>query len=178
MQPTPAVAGLAAEDEASVYEGEVRAREARLGPSHPDVAEAVSNLAILYNQVGACRGQGAAGPAARPTDFVWMAAVPGCPTTPLPASLRLLQRGDAGRALPLYERALAIWEAACGPDSPDVAHTLTDIAVIHLEQVGRVMRRSTLGSKNVVWCRGGVVQAGCTCCGWLAVAAVLPSKEA
>ncbi len=47
------------------------------------------------------------------------------------------QRGDVGAALPLYERALGIWEAACGPNSPDVAHTLTDIAVIHLEQVGR-----------------------------------------
>lgn len=34
------------------YEAEVRAREARLGPSHPDVAEAVCNMAILHNQVG------------------------------------------------------------------------------------------------------------------------------
>jgi centrosomal protein CEP104 len=47
-----------------------------------------------------------------------------------------MQRGNIGAALPLYERALAIWEAASGADSPDVAHTLTDIAVIHLEQVG------------------------------------------
>lgn len=56
-----------------------------------------------------------------------------CPpaSRPCPA-----QRGDVGAALPLYERALAIWEGVCGPDSPDVAHTLTDIAVIHLEQVG------------------------------------------
>lgn len=46
-----------------------------------------------------------------------------------------VQRGDTSRALPLYERALAIWEATCGGDHPDVAHTLTDIAVIHLEQV-------------------------------------------
>ncbi|KAL4436783.1 hypothetical protein ABPG75_003922 [Micractinium tetrahymenae] len=75
------------------YEAEVRAREAQLGPAHPDVAEAICNLAILHNQ-----------------------------------------RGNIAAALPLYERALAIWEAASGPDSPDVAHTLTDIAVIHLEQ--------------------------------------------
>ena len=46
-----------------------------------------------------------------------------------------VQRGDTAAALPLYERALAIWEAAGGPHSPDVAHTLTDIAVIHLEAV-------------------------------------------
>ena len=54
----------------------------------------------------------------------------------------VMQRGDTGRALPLYERALAIWEAACGPDHPDVAHTLTDIAVIHLEQVPNLLCRT------------------------------------
>ena len=35
----------------ALYEAEVKAREARLGPSHPDVAEAICNLAILHNQV-------------------------------------------------------------------------------------------------------------------------------
>lgn len=48
----------------------------------------------------------------------------------------ITQRGDSGSALPLYERALAIYEAAYGPEHPDVAHTLTDLAVLHLEQVG------------------------------------------
>ncbi len=38
----------------AIYEAEVKAREARLGPSHPDVAEAICNLAILHNQVGLC----------------------------------------------------------------------------------------------------------------------------
>ena len=45
------------------------------------------------------------------------------------------QRGDYAKAQPLYERALAIWEKTQGPDHPDVAHTLTDLAVLHLEQV-------------------------------------------
>ena len=48
-----------------------------------------------------------------------------------------LQAGDFAAAQPLYERALGIWEAALGPDHPDVAHTLTDLAVLHLEQAGR-----------------------------------------
>ena len=47
----------------------------------------------------------------------------------------LLQAGDFAAAQPLYERALGIWEATQGPDHPDVAHTLTDLAVLHLEQV-------------------------------------------
>jgi centrosomal protein CEP104 len=38
--------------------------------------------------------------------------------------------------MPLYERALRIYEGAYGPDHPEVAHTLTDLAVLHLEQVG------------------------------------------
>ncbi|KXZ41368.1 hypothetical protein GPECTOR_518g498 [Gonium pectorale] len=74
-------------------QAELEAREAELGPDHPDVAESCSNLAILYNQ-----------------------------------------RGDCDRALPLYERALAIYENLYGKDHPEVAHTLTDIAVLHLEQ--------------------------------------------
>jgi centrosomal protein CEP104 len=41
----------AADDDPAVYEAEVRAREARLGSSHPDVAEAICNLAIVHNQV-------------------------------------------------------------------------------------------------------------------------------
>lgn len=40
------------------------------------------------------------------------------------------------RAQPLYERALCIYEASYGPDHQEVAHTLTDLAVLHLEQVG------------------------------------------
>ena len=35
------------------------------------------------------------------------------------------QNGDYKRALPLYERALRIWEKTKGPECADVAHTLT-----------------------------------------------------
>ena len=77
------------------FEAELAAREKALGADHVDVAESLSNLAILYNQ-----------------------------------------KGEMGKALPLYERALRIWEAQKGPEHPEVAHTLTDLAVLHLEQVG------------------------------------------
>lgn len=42
------------------------------------------------------------------------------------------------KAQPLYERALAIYEKVYGPDHPEVAHTLTDLAVLHLEAVSRI----------------------------------------
>ena len=63
------------------------------GQGAAQIAEGLSNLAIMYNQ-----------------------------------------QGEYGKAQPLYERALGIWEAAYGPNHPDVAHTLTDLAVLHLEQ--------------------------------------------
>jgi hypothetical protein len=44
------------------------------------------------------------------------------------------QRGEPDLAQPLYEHALAVYEAALGPDHAEVAHTLTDLAVLHLEQ--------------------------------------------
>jgi centrosomal protein CEP104 len=81
------------DEEEAYYSAELAQREAALGPAHPGLADALSNLAILHNQ-----------------------------------------RGDYGRAQPLYERALAIYEAAHGRGHPDVAHTLTDLAVLHLEQ--------------------------------------------
>ena len=42
---------------------------------------------------------------------------------------------DFAKAQPLYERALRIYEKTRGPDHADVAHCLTDLAVLHLEQV-------------------------------------------
>ncbi|KIZ03119.1 Nephrocystin-3 [Monoraphidium neglectum] len=58
------------------------------------------------------------------------------------------QRGEYGRAQPLYERALRIYEGSYGPDHQEVAHTLTDLAVLHLEQgedeVGRPLLERAL----------------------------------
>jgi hypothetical protein len=57
------------------------------------------------------------------------------PTLPYPLSPRArAQRGEPDLAQPLYEHALAVYEAALGPDHAEVAHTLTDLAVLHLEQ--------------------------------------------
>jgi centrosomal protein CEP104 len=45
------------------------------------------------------------------------------------------QQGDYAAAQPLYERALRIYESVYGPNHQEVAHSLTDLAVLHLEQV-------------------------------------------
>jgi tetratricopeptide (TPR) repeat protein len=43
----------------------------------------------------------------------------------------LNERAQYGEALPLYQRALKIWEQALGPDHPDVAYSLNNLAVLH-----------------------------------------------
>lgn len=49
------------------------------------------------------------------------------------------QRQEYDKAQPLLERALQIYEQTRGPGHPDVAHILTDLAVLHLEQVPTVL---------------------------------------
>jgi tetratricopeptide (TPR) repeat protein len=53
------------------------------------------------------------------------------------ANLAILynQQNEFAKAQPLYERALHIFETHYGSDHPEVAHTLTDLAVLHLERV-------------------------------------------
>ncbi|PRW58028.1 centrosomal of 104 kDa [Chlorella sorokiniana] len=105
----------------ALYEAEVKAREARLGPSHPDVAEAICNLAILHNQRG---DTAAALPLYERALAIWEAA--GGPHSPDVAhtltDIAVIHleagRDDLGR--PLLQRALAIQEAHLGPDHPDV----------------------------------------------------------
>ena len=43
------------------------------------------------------------------------------------------EEGRPDDAVPLYERALRIFEDTDGQESSDVAQTLTDLAVIHIE---------------------------------------------
>ncbi len=43
-------------------------------------------------------------------------------------------QGDYAAARPLYERALAIREAALGPEHPDVATSLNNLAGLHYAQ--------------------------------------------
>lgn len=38
------------QDDPRAYEAELASRERTLGPDHPDVAESLTNIAILYNQ--------------------------------------------------------------------------------------------------------------------------------
>jgi len=109
------------DEDPEAYERELSQREAELGPEHPDVAESLSNLAILYNQQGQhekalplyeralaiwerTQGPDSSDVAHTLTDL---------------AVLHLEQgRDDEGR--PLLERALEIQRNNLGDDHPDV----------------------------------------------------------
>ena len=124
----PPMSAVAAGDDAvKVYEAEVAAREAALGPEHPDLVDSLANLALLCSQV-CCKDASSA-------SVLHDCAYP--------------QKQDVRRAQALYERALGIMERHHGPEHTAVAHALTDLAVLHLEQgndaVGRPLLERALG---------------------------------
>ncbi|KAL3152527.1 hypothetical protein ABBQ32_001559 [Trebouxia sp. C0010 RCD-2024] len=109
------------QDDPRAYEAELAARERTLGPDHPDVAESLTNIAILYNQrLEFAKAQPLYERAlriyekARGPDH---ADVAHCLTDL--AVLHLEQgRDDIGR--PLLQRAYDIQNKALGPNHPDV----------------------------------------------------------
>ena len=56
------------------------------------------------------------------------------------------RRSNYEEAEPLYQRALAIWEKALGPDHPDIGNSLNNLANLYADQ-GRYVRRSSSASE-------------------------------
>ncbi|CAG9467389.1 unnamed protein product [Pedinophyceae sp. YPF-701] len=121
----PAEAGASGDDvmdeDPAPYEEELRVREQDLGPDHPDVAEACSNLAILYNQRA---DYGQAQPLYERALAIWERTLgpdhPDVAHTLTDLAVLHLEQGRDAEGRPLLERALRIQEAALGPDHPDV----------------------------------------------------------
>ena len=119
-----------------LYKRALAIREKNLGPVHDAVAELLNNLAALYQLQGRVRGGGAPLPA-RPGD------TRECPPPPghndIATSLNNLARlyyaqGFFDKALPLFERALEIYEKALGPVHPDLAIALNNLAATYYRQ--------------------------------------------
>jgi len=102
---------------------------------HPDVAQSLSNLAVLYQVQGAY-------PKAEPLyvralDIREKALGPMHPDVAICLNnLALLYRAQGAypKAEPLYVRALDILEKALGPMHPDVAQSLNNLAVLYQVQ--------------------------------------------
>lgn len=109
--------------------------EKALGPTHPDVADSLNNLARLYESEGR---YGDAEPVyKRSLAILEKTLGPNHPA--VATSLNNLagvyqNEGRDADAEPLYKRALAIREKALGPNHPDVAISVNNLAGVYEDQ--------------------------------------------
>ncbi|MCK7482967.1 MAG: tetratricopeptide repeat protein [Candidatus Moduliflexus flocculans] len=111
-------------------------RERAPGPDHAEVARSLGSLGRLYNSLGRCAEAGAAsqallgdpgeGPRSGPSG-IW-------PSSLVDLAVVHDTLGRYAEAEPLFKRALAIREKAFGPDHPDVAASLWDLALLAYER--------------------------------------------
>ena len=120
-----------------LYQRALAIWEKALGPEHPDVATSLNNLAALY------QAQGSTGRRSPCTSGPWPSGKRswGRSTRTWPPASTTWQyftmpRGNMGKRSRLYQRALAIWEKALGPEHPDVATCLENYAAL-LKKMGR-----------------------------------------
>ena len=111
------------------------AREQALGPEHPDVAAALTRLAmILRNRRELAKAEA-----------LNQRGLAIAEKTPEPGHADLAQilfeqgalqqsRADFVKAEPLYQRAVAVWEQTLGPDHPNVAKGLGNLAAVHAQR--------------------------------------------
>ena len=112
-----------------------KVREKALGPDHPDVAESLDNLGLLYT--GQARYADAEPLYKRSLVITEKALGPthaevGTILNNLAALYQFQHRYV--EAEPLQKRALAITESALGPDHPDVAASLNNLAALYVKQ--------------------------------------------
>jgi len=120
------------DDALPLYLRSLAIREKTLGPDHPEVADALNNLAALYKAKGE---YAQAEPLyERALAISEKALGPEHPDTAISLSnLAGLYRvkGEYVRAEPLFRRALAIDEKALGPEHPDTATSLNNLAGLY-----------------------------------------------
>ncbi|MBD1852490.1 tetratricopeptide repeat protein [Leptolyngbya sp. FACHB-711] len=155
-----------------LYQRSLEIREAQLGKDHPDVAESLSNLAVLYKNQGR---YSEAEPLLQRSLEICEAQL-GKDHPAVAASLNGLAvlynyQGRYVEAEPLLQRSLEICEAQLGKDHPDVAASLNNLAVLYKNQ-GRyseaeplyeraifiLEQRLGVNHPNTVKCRGNLQQ--------------------
>ena len=115
---------------------ELAIREKALGPDHPDVAQALYTLALIYYVQGRYAD---AEPLLKRSLAIREKALgpdhPDVATVLNTLALTYYVQGRYADAEPLYKRSLAIREKALGPDDPAVAEALGNLAVLYDHQV-------------------------------------------
>ncbi len=135
-------------------------RKKVLGPEHPDVAQSLNNLAVLYN----CQGEYAEAEPFCQRALEILEKVLGPEHTDVATSLNILaelyrEQGRYVEAEPLYQRALTIREKVLGPEHPDVATVLGNLALLYyargnyqeselLHRMALTIREKVLGTEH------------------------------
>ena len=121
--------------------------EKALGPDHPDVATSLNNLAGCTTPKASTRRP------SRSTSARWRSrrrpSAQIIPMWPQPEQPRgaVPAQGQYAQAEPLYKRALAIKEKALGPDHPDVATSLNNLAELYQAQGQYARGRAALQAR-------------------------------
>jgi Tfp pilus assembly protein PilF len=118
-----------------LYERALALREKRLGPEHPETAETLNNLAVLFLDEGDNE-------AARPlferalaiNEKALGAEHPATATTLNNLAQLLRDQGNLAAARPLFERALAGVETAFGAEHPATAASLGNLGLLLKEE--------------------------------------------
>jgi CHAT domain-containing protein/tetratricopeptide (TPR) repeat protein len=118
-----------------LYKRALMIREATLGRDHPDVAQSLNNLALLY--VALAR-HSEAEPLYKRALMIREATLgrehPYVAQSLDNLALLYVAQARHSEAEPLYKRALIIREAALGREHPDVAHSLNNLAGLYQRQ--------------------------------------------
>ncbi len=110
----------------------LRMRTEVLGEEHPDTVQSLNNLATLY------QAQGKYAEAER--------LHPAVATSLNGLALLYQAQGKYAEAERLFERSLAIWEKALGPEHPKVATSLENYAAL-LRKAGRITEADRLDAR-------------------------------
>ena len=108
-----------------LYQRSLKIREKTLGPDHPQTARALNDLGELYYDMANAK--------AEPVDQLKMDEKEFDPAQTLSNLLQLYSKamGDYAKAEPFLQRALKIDEKALGPDHPQTAQAINNLALLY-----------------------------------------------
>ena len=131
------------QDSISLVQRLLAIREQTLGPEHPDTAEALSNLALLYTRVGDYpKAEQLYGRSLAMTEKVLGPEHPDAATSLSNLAALYELTGRYAEAEPLEQRALSIREKKLGPEHPETAFSLNGLGVLY-EDLGEYAKAET-----------------------------------
>jgi len=118
-----------------LYQGALQIRKQVLGPEHPDTAQSLANLALIYRKQGKyTEAEPLHQRALMICEQVLGPEHPDTVRTLITLAGLYWVQGKFAKAEPMLQRTLAIREQALGPEHPDTAAILNDLALFYRSQ--------------------------------------------